>query len=58
MLAKPEGKILLRIPRHRYENNKKIKIKEIGWECVCCFYLALNRDYWWPLVDTIMNFLK
>jgi hypothetical protein len=25
---------------------------------VCCFYLALNRDYWWPLVDTIMNFLK
>jgi hypothetical protein len=39
----PEGKRLLERPRHRYVNNIKKNIKEIGYECVNWMHLAQIR---------------
>jgi hypothetical protein len=32
LVGKPEGKILLGIPRHRYEDNIKMDLQEEGYE--------------------------
>jgi hypothetical protein len=31
LVGKPEGKIPLARPRHRWENNIKIYLHEVGW---------------------------
>ena len=31
-MGKPEGKRLLGRPRHKWENNIKIDLQEVGWE--------------------------
>jgi hypothetical protein len=31
LVRKPEGKRLLGIPRHRWENSIKMDLREIGW---------------------------
>jgi hypothetical protein len=31
LVGKPEGKILLGRPRHRWEDNIRIYLREIGW---------------------------
>jgi len=38
------------------EDNIKIDLKEIMWECEDWIYLALNRDQWRAVVDTVMKF--
>ena len=40
LVGKPEGKRLLGRPRHRWKDNIKADLKEIGSECVGCIYLA------------------
>jgi hypothetical protein len=40
LVQKPEGKISLRIHRHRWENNIKIDIREISLEGVDWIHLA------------------
>jgi hypothetical protein len=30
-------------------------LKDIGWKSVDWIHLALNRDQWWDLVNTVMN---
>jgi hypothetical protein len=32
VVGEPEGKRLLGRPRHRYEDNVKIGLSEVGWE--------------------------
>jgi hypothetical protein len=32
-------------------------LREIGWEGVDQTHLGQDRDYWWALVNTVMNFL-
>jgi hypothetical protein len=34
LLGKPEGKRPFRRPRHRWEDNIRMDLKEIGWEGV------------------------
>jgi hypothetical protein len=38
---KPHGR-----PRHRWEDNIRMDLWEIGWEGVDWMYLAQDRDQW------------
>jgi hypothetical protein len=51
LVGKPEG-----IPRHRWEDNIKIDLREIGWGGLDCIDLAKDRDQWRALVNTAFNF--
>jgi len=54
LVGKPEGKRLLGRPRHRWEDNIKMDLQELGggrdW-----MELAQDRDRWRALVNTVMN---
>ena len=55
LVGKPEGKRPLGRPRHRWEDNIKMNLWEVGgggdW-----MELAQDRDRWRALVNTVMNF--
>jgi hypothetical protein len=36
LVGKPEGKRLLGRPRHRWEDNIRMDLREIGWEVMGC----------------------
>jgi hypothetical protein len=55
LVGKPEGKTSLRRPRHRWEDNIKINLMEIGLEGVDWIHLAQNREWWQALVNIVMN---
>ena len=54
-MGKPEGKRPLRTSRHRWEDNIKIELQEVGCGGMDWIYLAHDRDRWWPLLNVIMN---
>jgi hypothetical protein len=43
-VGKPEGKSPLGRPRHRWVDNIKIYLREIGWDDKDWIYLAQDRD--------------
>jgi len=55
LVGKPEEKRPLGRPRRRWEDNIKMNLREVGggggW-----MELAQDRDRWWALVNTVMNF--
>jgi hypothetical protein len=55
LIGKPEGKRPLGRPRHRWEDNIKMDIREIGLGGVDYIHLAQDRDWWRALVSTLMN---
>jgi hypothetical protein len=55
LVGKPEGKRLLGRPRRRWEDNIKKDLREIGWDGVHWIDLALDREQWRALVNTVMN---
>jgi hypothetical protein len=55
LVGKPEGRRLLGRPRHRWEDNTVMDLREIGFGDVECIHLAQDRDRWWALVNTAMN---
>jgi hypothetical protein len=54
-VGEPEGKRLLGRPRHRWMNNIKINLREIGWVGMDWIHLAPNRNQWSGLVNTVIN---
>jgi hypothetical protein len=42
-------------PRHRWEDNIKMDLKEIGTECMGWICVTQDRDKWWAVVNTVMN---
>jgi hypothetical protein len=42
-------------PRHRWEDNIKIYLQEVGCRFVDWIELAQDRDRWWALVTAVMN---
>jgi len=56
LVGKPEGKRPLGTPRHRWEDNIKMDLQEVGWGSMDWIELAQNRDRWWELVIVVMNF--
>ena len=55
LVGKPEAKRPLGRPRRRWEDNIKMDLQEEGgggdW-----MELAQDKDRWWALVNTVMNF--
>jgi hypothetical protein len=54
-LGRPEERRALGRPRHRWENNMKIDLQEVGWGGMDWIDVAQNRYRWWVLVNVIMN---
>jgi hypothetical protein len=55
LVGNPEGKRPLGKPRHRWEDNIRADLKEMGWGGVDWIDLAQNRDMWRALVNMVMN---
>ena len=51
-----QGKESLGRPRHRWEDNIKLDLQEVGRGCGDWVELAKDRDTWRALVSTVMNF--
>jgi hypothetical protein len=54
-VGKPEVKRPLRRPRHRRVDNIKIDLRERGWDDMDWIDLALGRDQWRVLVNTVIK---
>jgi hypothetical protein len=55
LVGRPEGKRPLERPRHRWENNIKMDLREIGINGSNWIQLAQDRVQRWAFVNTIMN---
>jgi hypothetical protein len=55
LVGKAEGKRQNGRPRHRWDDNIRPDLKEIGWEDVDWIYLVQDNDQWRTVVNTVMN---
>jgi hypothetical protein len=55
LVGKPEGRRPFGRPRHRWEDNIKMDLREVVWGGIDWIDLAQNRDRWRALVYTVMN---
>jgi hypothetical protein len=55
LVRNPKGKRPLGRPRHRWVDNIKIDLREIGWDGGNWIDLAQNRDQWRALVRAVIN---
>jgi hypothetical protein len=55
LVGKPEGKRPLGSPTHRWVDNIKMDLREIGWDGRDWIELAQDGDQWRALVNTVMN---
>ena len=56
LVGKPDEKRPLGRPRCRWEDNIKMDLQEVRRGCGDWMELAQDRDRWWALVSTVMNF--
>ena len=54
--GKPEGKRPLARTRHRWQDNIKMDLQEVGCGSTDWIDLAQDRDRWRALVNAVMNF--
>jgi len=54
-VGKPEVKRPLGRPRHRWENNIKMDLQEVGCGDMGWIDLAQDRDRWRALVNAVMK---
>jgi hypothetical protein len=55
LVGRPEGRRPLGRPRHRWKDNIKMDLREIGFGDVDWIHLAWDRDTWRAFVNTLMN---
>jgi hypothetical protein len=55
LVMRPEGRRPLGRPKHRWEDNIKMDLREIGFGDVDWIHLAQDRDRWRALVITVMS---
>jgi len=55
LLGKPEGKRPLGRPRHRWDDNIKMDLHEVGGAGMDWIRLAQDRDRWQALVNVVIN---
>ena len=55
LVGKPEGRRPLGRPRHRWENNIRMDLRNVGCGCVNWMEVAQNKDMWLELVSAVMN---
>jgi hypothetical protein len=56
LVENPERKRQLGRPRHRWDDNNKMNIQEVGCGSMNWMELAQDRDRWRALVNGVMNF--
>jgi hypothetical protein len=56
LVGKPERKRSLGRTRHRWEDNIKMDLQEVGRGCGYWMELAHHSGRWWALVSMVMNF--
>jgi hypothetical protein len=54
LVGKPEGNRPLGKPRHKWVDNIKIDLRDIGWD-IDWIDLAENKGQWRAVVNTVMN---
>jgi hypothetical protein len=54
LVGRPEGRRPLGRPRHKWEDNMKMDLQEVGWG-MDWIELAQDRDRWRALVKAVMN---
>jgi hypothetical protein len=55
LVGKHEGKRPLGRPRHRWEDNIKMNLQEVGCGGMDWIEVAQDRGMWWALVNAVMN---
>jgi len=55
LVEKPEGRRPLGRPRHRWVDNIRLDLQEVGYVYIDWIGLAQDRDRWRRLVSAIMN---
>jgi hypothetical protein len=55
LVGRPEGRRPLGRPRHIWEDNIKMDLREMEFGDVDWINLAQDRDRWWAVVNTVMN---
>jgi hypothetical protein len=55
LVGNSEGKRQMRRPRHRWMDNIKIDLREIGWDGMDRIDLAYDREQCRALVNTVIN---
>ena len=53
--GKSEGKRSLGRPRHRWEDNIKMDLQEVGCEGMDWIDVAQGRDKWRAIMNVVMN---
>jgi hypothetical protein len=54
LMGIPEGRRPLEKPRHRWEDNIKMELQDVGWG-MDWIVLAQDRDRWRAVVNAVMN---
>jgi len=55
LVGKTEGKRLLGRPRHRWDDNNKMDLQEVGCGGMDWIELGQDRDRWQALVNAVIN---
>jgi hypothetical protein len=55
LIGKPEGKRPFGRRRHRWKDNVKMDLREIGWEGVDWIHLAQDRYQWRTVMNTVKD---
>jgi hypothetical protein len=55
LVGRPEGRRLLERPRHRWEDNIKMNLGEIGIDGANSIQMVHDRVQWQAFVNTVMN---
>ena len=55
LLGKLEGRRPLGRPRHRWVDNIRMDLQEVGCGYMDWIGLAQDRDRWWTLVSAVIN---
>ena len=55
LMGNPEGKRPLGRPRHRWENNIKMDLQEVGYRVLDWIELTQDRDRWQAFVNAVIN---
>jgi hypothetical protein len=55
LMGKPRGKGPLGRPRHRWEDGIRMDLRETGLGSVDWIQFAQDRDWWWAVVNMVMN---
>jgi hypothetical protein len=55
LVGRPEERRTLGRPRHKWEDNIKINLQEVGWGGMDWIDMAQDRDRWRAVVSAVMN---